>query len=555
MYNRPLHLRQGNQLPHELDHNRLQIDQALQGRALSYIQSSPDFERVQTGEMTPSVFIEQVVASSPKEISSAVRVMCAVVLGAFIMNQGCAVSQVQVQGTEDGEDNIHVILGDEPMIIGAEQPAEIITKEKDEKSQCIPKIKPEEHVSFMQKQEADSLLRESAFHHLEVDFPGVEKALKMGADINFIDTDYYGFFCEERGCNEKLARILIENCVDAKRKTSLMRYSNLTLLKFLIDNGADIKARDREGRTALMLAAKWESYKLGKAEKVQFLIDNGADIEAKDNEGRTALMFAYDDPEIAKLLIDNGANINAEDNNGLSYSSLKSSLEFFNIDFSYRFDYQTIQEIIKNRSASCERIEKDARPLAVVIYTKHDPHLSFYRTQIHELIDYGYNVIYFEAEKEDEVYKALRSATYCKKADLFVLAGHGNKRSISMGAPDPAKHETGDETFNIDVSDEKEMIFHELRNCLSKRSIVILESCSTGEGKKGAKNVANMIGRIFPQAQVFAPAVNCGNPRYVYNKNGRVINLGCDAVFGAAYDEEENIYWLKPKKSDLKKDR
>jgi len=97
MHNLPRVLREGSNLPPELGHNRMQIDEALRGRAFFYIQSSPDFERVQAGEMAPSVFIEQVVASSPKEISNAVRVMCAVILGAFVM-QGCGSANIEISG-------------------------------------------------------------------------------------------------------------------------------------------------------------------------------------------------------------------------------------------------------------------------------------------------------------------------------------------------------------------------------------------------------------------------------------------------------------------------
>jgi hypothetical protein len=67
----------------------------------------------------------------------------------------------------------------------------------------------------------------------------------------------------------------------------------------LIDNGADVNAKDNDGWTALMYAAF-----SGYTETAEVLIDNGADVNAKDNDGLTALMIAEgnDQTEIVNLL-------------------------------------------------------------------------------------------------------------------------------------------------------------------------------------------------------------------------------------------------------------
>lgn len=77
----------------------------------------------------------------------------------------------------------------------------------------------------------------------------------------------------------------------------------------LIDAGADVNERDRQGWTPLMYSAR-----NGHADLVRLLLNNGADVNLKDSNGGTALMNACVacDLEVIKLLLDAGADVNAE---------------------------------------------------------------------------------------------------------------------------------------------------------------------------------------------------------------------------------------------------
>jgi ankyrin repeat protein len=89
-------------------------------------------------------------------------------------------------------------------------------------------------------------------------------------------------------------------------------YSRKGSASALIAAGADIKARDKDGATALMGATI-------DTDCVKLLIAQGADVNARDNNGKTVIMhlaLPVTNPSVAKLLVASGADVNARDNDG-----------------------------------------------------------------------------------------------------------------------------------------------------------------------------------------------------------------------------------------------
>ena len=90
-----------------------------------------------------------------------------------------------------------------------------------------------------------------------------------------------------------------------------LSYGYLDIAKILIDRGADINSQDNMGATPLMHAI-WD----GKSDVAKYLIERGANIKAKDGQGYDALLYAVDNGnyEITELLFDKGADVNSKDN-------------------------------------------------------------------------------------------------------------------------------------------------------------------------------------------------------------------------------------------------
>ncbi|KDQ17154.1 hypothetical protein BOTBODRAFT_105744, partial [Botryobasidium botryosum FD-172 SS1] len=88
------------------------------------------------------------------------------------------------------------------------------------------------------------------------------------------------------------------------------------IVRFLVDLGVDVKAKDKDGRQALHHAAYWSqagpipgSFD-SRPEIMQILLDAGADLEAKDKYGDTPLSLASKNGRASsvRFLLERGAN-------------------------------------------------------------------------------------------------------------------------------------------------------------------------------------------------------------------------------------------------------
>ncbi len=105
------------------------------------------------------------------------------------------------------------------------------------------------------------------------------------------------------------------NAADAAGNTPLHHaagYGNPKVFKLLVDNGADVNAKNRRKSTPLHWAIRDEA-------KVRLLLDKAADINARQNDGRTPLYLAASlgsGNAVLRLLLDKGADPNLATANG-----------------------------------------------------------------------------------------------------------------------------------------------------------------------------------------------------------------------------------------------
>jgi ankyrin repeat protein len=123
----------------------------------------------------------------------------------------------------------------------------------------------------------------------------------------------------------RLVKILLEYKADPENQgeqglgTPLhcaARAGRLDTIGLLLKHGANLRARNSEGKTILHTAA-FE----GSVAAARLLLDKGAPVDARDEQGRTPLHWAVfihtqDREAMARLLLDHKANVNARDDDG-----------------------------------------------------------------------------------------------------------------------------------------------------------------------------------------------------------------------------------------------
>ena len=147
--------------------------------------------------------------------------------------------------------------------------------------------------------------------------------------------------CAAKNPYHQVLRFLLDagadvNAKDENGRTALMEGTTYAAsnTKELLDAGADVNAQDKDGRTAMMTAALTKYPATSPAVIIEVLLNAGADTNLRDKDGQTALMKLMQDPyksdkrgrivdtssrdmsSAVRLLLNAGADINAQDKDG-----------------------------------------------------------------------------------------------------------------------------------------------------------------------------------------------------------------------------------------------
>ncbi|KAL6617339.1 ankyrin repeat-containing domain protein [Neocallimastix sp. 'constans'] len=172
------------------------------------------------------------------------------------------------------------------------------------------------------------------------------------------------------------------------------KYGYIHLVKYLINQGINIYAKDDKGNNALMEASSH-----GFINIIEYLLEKGIPVEERNNEGYTALMYATKNGylNIVKCLIKNGASINDLDTNGNNLLMLASSEGFMEI-----------VEYLKEMGLSIHSKNKDGNnALMLAIMGNHINIIQYLHHQ-------GINLY----EKDNHGCNALMLAANCDKLDI-----------------------------------------------------------------------------------------------------------------------------------------
>ena len=222
----------------------------------------------------------------------------------------CTPEMVQLLIAHGAEVNVSTTDGETPLMFAVDQGPEMVQLLLD----AGAKIEAEDRAGM-------TALSHAAWRENETSLGSAKLLLANGAEINHLSKAGYPLTLACTSGNTSMVELLMEHGADVNPSggfTPLMgaaRGSQVELIEWLLKEGADPNAVNRNGWTALMEAAELENTD---GEIIAMLIEAGAKVNARCAEGKTALMCAlmWAPPATIRQLLDLGADVRMKDEDG-----------------------------------------------------------------------------------------------------------------------------------------------------------------------------------------------------------------------------------------------
>lgn len=228
----------------------------------------------------------------------------------------------------------------------------------------------------------------------------VKFLFELGADPDFQSSFSWTLleFAVENNDKEFVKKILKK--LKKKRTTGALataaRDGNLEMVKLLIESGIHVDEWNTMGNETPLMKAAYHNH----MDVVKYLLNKGADIKARDSRKNTALLHAAwsGNTEIVKYLLENGAEIN--ERNYLNWNALMQAC--------IEGHFETAKVLLENGSPTDE-IDKEKGATALTL-AKH----SGNKHLVTLLVSYGASERAIKKRKENEDYFLITDCEICE---------------------------------------------------------------------------------------------------------------------------------------------
>lgn len=180
-----------------------------------------------------------------------------------------------------------------------------------------------------------------------------------------------------------IIRVLLEHGANldirnSKFHTPLMAlckkfYVMAETVKFLLENNANVNAKDREQRTALHWAVNSNN-----SDIVKLLLNYSAEIDAADNNHQTPLFWAstYGHEEIVKVLLTGGADMDARDSFGKSPLHAAASKNHLEVAKLLLINSANVNALNRYKCSPLYFAAEDGYPNMITLLVEHGANLN-----------------------------------------------------------------------------------------------------------------------------------------------------------------------------------